>query len=96
MNSQYKSKMMKNTITENEIKDLGFELAAEYDHDQFHTNRFQKGILEVEFTYEAKNLRTVDLTMQEVNCLPITKDELKQLDVILNKPVTCNSKPVTQ
>ena len=72
-------------MTENEIKDIGFELVKKYEHDQFKTNRFQKGILEVEFTYEETKLVTVDLTVEEINCLPITKNELQQLNKILNK-----------
>ena len=72
-------------MTENEIKETGFELVKQYKHDQFKTNRYQKGILEVEFTYKDKKLITVDLTMEEVNCLPITKIELQQLNKILNK-----------
>ena len=72
-------------MTEKEIKEIGFKLVKTYDHDQFNTNRYQKGILEVEFTYEGKNLITVDLTMEEINCLPITKNELQQLNKILNK-----------
>mgnify|MGYP000681115652 FL=1 len=72
-------------MTEKEIKEIGFKLVKQYKHDQFRTNRFKKGILEVEFTYEGKNLVTVDLTMEEINCLPITKNELQQLNKILNK-----------
>jgi len=72
-------------MTEKEIKGIGFELVKQYEHDQFKTNRYQKGILEVEFTYEGKNLVTVDLTMEEISCLPITKNELQQLNKILNK-----------
>ena len=72
-------------MTEKEIKEIGFELVKQYNHDQFNTNRYQKGILEVEFTYENKQLVTVDLTMEEVNCLPITINELEQLNEILNK-----------
>lgn len=72
-------------MTENEIKDIGFELVKQYEHNQFKTNRFQKGILEVEFTYEETKLATVDLTVEEINCLPITKNELQQLNKILNR-----------
>lgn len=72
-------------MTENEIKDIGFELVKQYEHNQFKTNRFQKGILEVEFTYEETKLVTVDLTVEEINCLPITKNELQQLNKILNR-----------
>lgn len=72
-------------MTENEIKEIGFELSKQYTHDQSKTNRYQKGILEVEFTYESEKLVTVDLTVEEINCLPIAKNELQQLDKILNR-----------
>tara|TARA_R100001480_G_scaffold130108_1_gene127668 strand:+ start:249 stop:467 length:219 start_codon:yes stop_codon:yes gene_type:complete len=72
-------------MSEQEIKEIGFELTKQYAHDQFKTNRFQKGILEVEFTYENEKLITVDLTMEEINFFPITKEELQQLNKILNK-----------
>jgi len=71
-------------MTEQEIKHIGFELVKQYEHDQFKTNRYQKGILKVEFTYEKEKLVTVDLTIEEVNCLPITKNELQQLNKIFN------------
>lgn len=72
-------------MTEKEIKDIGFKLVKQYSHDRFKTNRYQNGILEVEFTYENEKLVTVDLTAEEINCLPITKNELQQLNKILNK-----------
>lgn len=72
-------------MTENEIRDIGFDLVKEYNHDQYITRRYQKGALEVEFTYKDNTLVTCDLTIQEINCLPITKDELIQLNKILNK-----------
>lgn len=71
-------------MTESDIKKLGFELVKRYEHDQYSTNRYKKGILEVEFTYENNKLVTLELTMGEVNCLPITESELQQLDKILN------------
>ena len=39
-------------MNENELKGLGFELTKKYEHDQYHTNRYARGVLEVEFTYE--------------------------------------------
>ena len=72
-------------MTENEIRQIGFKIVKQYEHNHFKTNRYQKGVLEVEFTYEGKSLVTVDLTIEEINCLPITKTELQQLNKILNK-----------
>lgn len=72
-------------VSEKEIKQIGFEFVKHYDHDQFKTNRYKKRRLEVEFTYKDEKPVALNLTMKEVNCLPITKSELQQLDVILNK-----------
>lgn len=73
------------SITEQEIKSIGFELVKQYNHDQFNTNRYQKGILEVEFTYENEKLHDVSLTIEEVNAIPTTINELLVLNLILNK-----------
>ena len=72
-------------MTEQDIKKIGFKLIKQYEHDQFNTNRYKKGILEVEFTYQEGKTVMHDLTIEEVNCLPIGKTELQQLDKILNK-----------
>jgi len=72
-------------MTEQEIKDLGFKKVKSYKHDIFTTNRYEKGVLEVEFTYRGFNLETVDLTIEEINCMDIKKQELIQLNKILNK-----------
>jgi len=74
-------------MTENQLELLGFNLIKTYTHDQFHTRRFVKGCLEVEFTYLSINekLETVDVTIDEVNCLPISFEEINNLDQILNK-----------
>lgn len=29
-------------ITEQEVKNIGFQLVKQYNHDQFNTNRYQK------------------------------------------------------
>ncbi|MBN2668769.1 MAG: hypothetical protein JXR60_06025 [Bacteroidales bacterium] len=83
---------MTKAITEQEIKEIGFKLTDHYEHDQFNTKRYQKGILQVEFTYEGETLRTVDLTLDEVNCMPVNKTELEILDIILNKQSSPKSK----
>lgn len=72
-------------LTEYSIKFLGFELVKEYEHDQFFTNRYKKGCLVVEFTYDGGKLVSIDVTIDEVIGLPIDKNELKTLDKILNK-----------
>ena len=72
-------------MTENELKGLGFELIQKYEHDQYNTNRYAKGVLEVEFTYEGDKLLTCDLTISEMNCKPVTLDEMKALTPILGE-----------
>ena len=70
-------------MTENELKELGFELTQQYEHDQYNTNRYDKGVLEVEFTYEGDKLLTCDLTISELNSEAVTLDEMKALTPIL-------------
>jgi hypothetical protein len=70
-------------MTEQQLKGLGFELTKQYEYDEFRTNRYAKGVLEVEFTYEGEELRTCDLTISELNCKPVTFDEIKALTPIL-------------
>jgi hypothetical protein len=72
-------------MTENELKGLGFQLTQQYEHDQYHTNRYAKGVLEVEFTYEGDKLLTCDLTISELNCKPVTLCEMKALTPILGE-----------
>lgn len=69
-------------MTEEELKGLGFELTTKYKHDQYHTNRYAKGVLEVEFTYEGDELKTCDLTILECNCKPVTLEFMKVLTAI--------------
>lgn len=76
---------LKKQITVDEIKLMGFELIKQYDHDQFHTDRYKKGILEVEFTYENSEIESVTLTMDEINSININTSDLEQLDRILNQ-----------
>jgi hypothetical protein len=72
-------------MTEDQLKSLGFELTKQYVHDGFSTNRYAKSVLEVEFTYEAGKLVTCDLTISEVNCKPVTLDDMKALTPIFGK-----------
>jgi len=76
-------------MTEEQLKGLGFKLTKQYEHDEFHTNRYAKGVLEVEFTYEAQQLVTCDLTISELNCKPVTFDEMKALTTILGDWKDC-------
>lgn len=73
------------TDGENLIETLGFKFEIEYDHDQFHTNRYKNGLLTVEFTYNNENLHTVDLIIDETFCKPITYIELCSISPILGE-----------
>ncbi len=70
-------------MTEVQLKELGFKLIEQYEHDEFNTNRYAKGCLQVEFTYNSENLESVDLTIEEVNCKPVTLADMKSLTAIL-------------
>lgn len=69
------------------VYDLGFRLVKFYDHDDFFTNRYQKGIIQLEFTYENNTQKHVstDICIEEVVGLEVSLSELKILDTILNK-----------
>ena len=66
-------------MTEQQIKELGWKLVKEYDHDQYHTNRYKLGCMEIEFTYEGKELVSHDVTISELNCMPISFKQAKLL-----------------
>jgi len=70
-------------IAEKNLIELGWKLVKSYNHDEFNTNRYELGCMEIEFTYEQQKLLTVDLTIAELNCVPITLDEVKSLTEIL-------------
>jgi hypothetical protein len=72
-------------IKESEIKKIGFKLVKNYKHNQFETNRYELGLLEVEFTYLKSKLVTCDVTINDVNCVPVSIAEIVALNEILNK-----------
>ena len=53
-------------MTEQQLIDLGFKLEEQYNHDEFNTNIFSKGVLEVEFTYYKGKLLTHEVTIKLV------------------------------
>lgn len=71
------------SITEEQIKEIGFKHTDSYKHDHYHTNRYKLGCLEVEFTYENKQLLTCDLTISELNCMLISFNQIKQIAELL-------------
>ena len=70
-------------MTELQIKDLGWKLVKQYDHDEFHTNRYKLGEMFIEFTYEGDKLLTVDVTINEIIGLPVSIQQIKQLTKLL-------------
>lgn len=72
-------------LTEQQAKYIGFKFVKRYEHDHFVTNRYQKGILELEFTYNNEVLESTDLTMTEVNCMPLSFADLVKLDKVFCK-----------
>ena len=74
-------------MTENQIERQGFDFIKSYTHDKWWTRRFQKGLIQIEFTYknETTTLETVSITIDEVVGKEFSFDQLKQLDNILNK-----------
>ena len=70
-------------MNEKQLKELGFDLIRQYEHDEFWTKRYENGNLEVELTYEGNTLRTCELTISEINCRYVTLAELKVLTPIL-------------
>jgi hypothetical protein len=71
------------SISEAQIKEIGFQLTDSYNHDHYHTNRYKQGCLEVEFTYENDELLTCDLTISELNCMPISFQEIKAISELI-------------
>lgn len=66
-------------LTENKIKELGWKFTKTYTHDQYTTNRYGLGCMSIEFTYENEELFCVDVTITELNCMPISFNQAKLL-----------------
>lgn len=71
-------------MTEQQLIEIGFKLDESYNHDEFNTNRFSKGVLEVEFTYCQGKLLTHELTIKELNSLPVDLEDIKALDAVFD------------
>ena len=56
-------------VTEQELLDIGFTLVKQYDHDEYNTKRYKLDHVLVEFTYLQNQIVTIDLTLEEVNCI---------------------------
>lgn len=71
------------TMNESQIIELGWRLVKKYKHDQYHTNRYRIGCMEVEFTYEGEELLSCDVSISELNCMPISFEQAKLLTEML-------------
>ena len=74
-------------LTMIDLDKLGFEIIKSYTHDDFVTQRRQKGLIQVETTYRMPSgeFESQDLTIDEVFVFDFKLDELVSLDKILNK-----------
>jgi len=70
-------------MKESELLNLGFNVSAKFKHDSFRTIRYKKGVLNVELTYQGSELLTTELTITELNCMPVSIETLKTLTPIL-------------
>lgn len=69
-----------------ELEDMNFKIVKSYTHDDYMTQRRQKGLMTIETTWlQSGEFTSQDLTIEEVNCIPFTKKELTALDKILSK-----------
>ena len=66
-------------MTENDLKELGWKFVKQYDHDTYNTNRYQLGCMEIEFTYLHGELVARELTITELNCIPVNLKQAKIL-----------------
>lgn len=58
-------------MTEKQIRDLGWVLVKQYTHDEFRTNRYYLGCMEIEFTYEGDELVSLDMSISELIGMPL-------------------------
>lgn len=75
------------TMTEKELKEMGFEFDRTYSHGDYTTKVFEKGVIRAEITrIEATGeFNSFDIAIEEVAYLQITKEDLKHLVRILEK-----------
>lgn len=71
-------------MTEQQAIQLGFELKKEFLHDGFKTRRYRLGVIELEFTYWSDGeLNSVDVTIEEINCMDVDLSKLEKLVDVL-------------
>ena len=66
-----------------ELKKHGFKLVQTYSHDQFNTRVYSRGFLFVDLTYEKSELVDSYLSVENVECIPMSMDKIKQLIPVL-------------
>ena len=73
-------------MTENDVELLGFDMVKLYHHDDWYTKRFEKGFIQIEFTYRTEDdkIETIDITIDEIVGNKVSLKDLKLLDRTLN------------
>ncbi len=77
-------------MSELDLHSIGFECKKTYEHGEFHTNRYIKGVMEVEFTYLGSigtdgELQDISLSLTETDFENVSFEEVVVLNKILNK-----------
>ena len=73
-------------LTMSELEALGFEIVKYYEHDEWMTQRIQKGCITVETTWlKSGEFVSQDLWLEEAMCESFTQADLFVLDKILNQ-----------
>jgi hypothetical protein len=68
------------------LSELGFQIVKSYEHDEFMTQRRQKGCIQVETTWlKTGEFVGQDLWIDNASLDKFTKKELLSIDKILNK-----------
>ena len=72
-------------LTMQELENLGFEVVKSYEHDEYRTQRRQKGCIQVETTWlKSGEFVIQDLWIEEGSAENFAKKDLVTLDRILN------------
>lgn len=79
------SKPKVDDLSVDSIKNLGFDLDKEYDHDEFTTHRYVNGPMMIEFTYLGDEIQTVDMVIDEVYKPTVNMDFLPMLVKYFNQ-----------
>jgi hypothetical protein len=72
-------------MTENDLKELGWELVKQFkfNSDKWKLNRYQLGCMSIEFVYKDGELVACELTITELNNMPINLTQAKTLTELL-------------